>query len=376
MPNTIAIRLNQQQLELLDGTVSRLGLADREQALLEGLRRFVDPESASPPAPASADRPRHATAPDREVLRELTIEPGTGKALELRRGQVLRIAQTVGGQCADFNCFNLTDYKEFFHTGRTRHMHGLHPSVGDFLWSAPPRERPMAAIVEDTAGTNDVLYPRCSGFLFEYQYGLPVHTNCHDIQAEAQREYGLTPDDVHDSFNFFMHTGVDTAGRPFIAENTATSGDYVELLALMDLLAVPNVCGADVMATSSFELKPLALTVMQGVEADWALLEGRRELASFSNQRNPDMFVNRDIKADRELRSDPAYEPAFTNVPLAVTTISLELPDVDAAVVDHLVADGAYGHDPGAVVRFVWHSWWIREYMQGPKHFAAGAATS
>jgi len=50
--------------------------------------------------------------------------------------------------------------------------------------------------------------------LFEYHYGLPVHTNCHDMQAEAQREYGLTPDDVHDSFNFVMHTGIDTQGRP------------------------------------------------------------------------------------------------------------------------------------------------------------------
>jgi uncharacterized protein YcgI (DUF1989 family) len=375
MPNTIVIRLNQQQLELLDATVSHLGLADRATALLEGLRRFVDPESASP-APSSAERPRHAAPPQRDVLYELTIEPGTGKALELRRGQVLRIAQTTGGQCADFNCFNLHDYKEFFHTGRTRHMHGLHPSVGDFLWSAPPRERPMAAIVEDTTGTNDILYPRCSGFLFEYQYGLPVHTNCHDIQAEAQREYGLTPDDVHDSFNFFMHTGVDGAGRPFIAENTAQTGDYVELLALMDLLAVPNVCGADVMATSSFELKPLALTIMEGASEDWALVDGRRELATFSNQRNPTMFVNREIKAERELRRDPGYQAAFTNVPLALTTIELELGDAETAMVDGLVAAGAYGRDPGEAVRFVWHSWWIREYMQGPKHFAAEAATA
>jgi uncharacterized protein YcgI (DUF1989 family) len=375
MPNTIAIRLNQQQLELLDGTVSRLGLAGREQALVEGLRRFADPDGGAP-SPGAAARPRHAAPPQRTVLEELTIEPGTGKALELHRGQVLRIAQTVGGQCADFNCFNLHDYKEFFHTGRTRHMHGLHPSVGDFLWSAPPRERPMAAIVEDTTGTNDVLYPRCSGFLFEYQYGLPVHTNCHDIQAEAQREYGLTPDDVHDSFNFFMHTGVDGAGRPFIAENTAQQGDYVELLALMDLLAVPNVCGADVMATSSFELKPLALTVMDGVPEDWALVEGRREMATYANQRNPDMFVNREIKADRELRRDSGYRAAFTNVPLALTTIELALEDADAALVDGLVAEGDYGSDPGEVVRFVWHSWWIREYMEGPKHFAAEAATA
>ena len=81
------------------------------------------------------------TSSDRKLLYELVIQPGTGKALEMRRGQVLRISQTSGRQCADFNCFNLHDYKEFFHTGRTRHLHGLHPTKGDFLWSAPPRER-------------------------------------------------------------------------------------------------------------------------------------------------------------------------------------------------------------------------------------------
>lgn len=376
MPSShAAVRLNQQQLELVDATVARLGLADRSEAVLAGLRGWTESSSATSGA-GGPGRPRHAAPPEREVHAELTLEPGTGKALELRRGQVLRIAQTTGAQCADFNCFNLHDYKEFFHTGRTRHMHGLHPSVGDFLWSAPPRERPMAAIVEDTAGTNDILYPRCSAFLFEYQYGLGVHTNCHDIQAEAQREYGLTPDDVHDSFNFFMHTGIDSAGRPYIAENTATAEDYVEVLALMDLLVVPNVCGADVMATSSFELKPLALTVMEGVEVDWALVRGRRELERFDNQRSPERFVNREIKRDRELRRDPAYEPAFTNVPLAVTTVELELADADAALLDELRATGEFGDEPGEVVRFVWHSWWIREFMQGPKHSAAEAATT
>ena len=234
----------------------------------------------------------------RTVLKELIIEPGTGKALELRRGQILRIEQVAGRQCADFNCFNLHDYKEFFHTGRTRHLHGIHPTKGDFLWSAPPRERPMMAIIEDTAGTNDVIYPRCSAFLFEYHYGLAVHTNCHDIQAEAQREYGLTPDDVHDSFNFFMHTGIDQHGHPFIAKNTANKGDHVELLALIDVLAVPNVCGADVMMTSDFELKPLKLTVFEAADRDW---ESVVEPPKWRNQRSVSDFKVQNIKADREL---------------------------------------------------------------------------
>ena len=126
------------------------------------------------------------------------MEPGTGKALELRRGQVLRIEQIEGGQCVDFNAFNLHDYKEFMHAGRTRNLHGVNPTKGDFMWSAPPRERPIIYILDDTAHCNDVLFPRCSAYLYECYYGLAVHTNCHDIQAEAQREYGLTPDDVHD----------------------------------------------------------------------------------------------------------------------------------------------------------------------------------
>lgn len=302
----------------------------------------------------------------RTVIADIRLEPGTGKGIEVKQGQVLRIEQIDGGQCADFNCFNLHDYKEFFHTGRTRHMHGLHPTKGHFLWSAPPRERPMMYILDDTTGTNDILYPRCSGFLFEYHYGLHTHTNCHDIQAEAQREFGLTPDDVHDSFNFFMNTGIDANGRPFIGRQTAKKGDYVELLAMMDVLAVPNVCGADVMATSDFELKPLRVLLMEGTDADRAAAPG---WPSFTNQRGPAQFRNSRIKADRELRADPAYTPEFTNVPLKVEDVPVTLSEEEYALLDKLRATNLYGPTDAEALRYVAFSWWIENFMQGPKHF-------
>jgi len=40
---------------------------------------------------------------DREVLYEHVMEPGTGKAVPVMRGQILRIEQIGNGQCADFN---------------------------------------------------------------------------------------------------------------------------------------------------------------------------------------------------------------------------------------------------------------------------------
>jgi len=302
----------------------------------------------------------------REILSQFILAPGTGRALEIKRGNILRIEQVEGGQCVDFNCFNLHDYKEFFHTGRTRHMHGLHPTKRDFLWSAPPRERQMMYIMEDTAATNDVLYPRCSGFLFEYHYGLPVHTNCHDMQAEAQREYGLTPDDVHDSFNFFMHTGIDRNGRPYIARQKSKKGDYVDLLALIDVLAVPNVCGADVMATSDFAAKPIGITIFRGTASD---LNAVPQWPKYVNQRSPADFKVKSIKADRELRRDPSYVPEFTNVPIRTTEVSVNLEPTEVKLLEALKNTGNYGATDGEVLRYVFFSWWIERFMHGPKHF-------
>src|ERR1700733_2881213 len=245
---------------------------------------------------------------DRSVLSEMVLEPGTGKALEVKAGQILRIEQIEGLQCVDFNCFNLHDYKEFMHCGRTRTVHGFHPTQGAFLWSAPPRERALMYILEDTVGRNDVLFPRCSAYVYESAYGFDAHTNCHDIQAEAQREYGLTPDDVHDSFNLFMYTEISRDGRATITRQDTKPGDHVDLLALVDVLAGPNVFRANVIRISNFALKPIKLTLFEATDADLAAAPKTPILKS---QRTPRDFRNPTIKTDRRLTRDSSYVAEF-----------------------------------------------------------------
>jgi uncharacterized protein len=308
---------------------------------------------------------------DRELVLEYVMEPGTGKALPVLRGQVLRIEQVGNGQCADFNAFNLHDYKEYFHTGRTRHLHGLFPAEGDMLWSAPPRERPMFTIVRDTVGTNDIQYPRCTGFLYEYQYGFEKHTNCHDILAESIREYGLTPDDVQDSFNFWMHTGVDDQGRLYIKRMLAKPGDYVELIAHFDILAVPNVCGADIFSTSNFELKPLKVQVLEATEEErerWLQPEERQ----YVNQRTPADFKVSEIKVTRELTRDESYSPEWPVYPIVKRAVEVPLREDEYALIDGLRANGGFGEADSDIVRHAFFTWWIAEYMRGPKHQHAG----
>ena len=295
----------------------------------------------------------------RKVLSEWTMQPGTGKAVELVAGQILRIEQVEGLQCVDFNCFNLHDYKEFMHCGRTRTVHGFNPSKGTFMWSAPPRERAMLYILEDTVGRNDVLFPRCSAYVYESAYGFDAHTNCHDIQAEAQREYGLTPDDVHDSFNLFMCTEVSRDGRATITRQASKAGDHVDLLALVDVLAIPNVCGADVMRTSNFGLKPIKLTVFEASDAD---LESVPKTPILRSQRTPKDFRQPVIKADRALVRDPGFVAAFVNVPLAIEEVSIVLDSDEAAMLEALRLP-VYGPDDGSALRDILFTWWEQRFL-------------
>src|SRR5262245_28325585 len=295
----------------------------------------------------------------RQIISEHVMQPGTGKAVELRQGQILRIEQVEGGQCVDFNCFNLHDYKEFMHCGRTRTVHGFNPSRGAFMWSAPPRERAMLYILEDTYGRNDVLFPRCSAYVYESAYGFDVHTNCHDIQAEAQREYGLTPDDVHDSFNFFMCTEVTGPHAATMTRQASKAGDHVDLLALADVLAVPNVCGSDVMRTSNFSLKPIQLSVFAATEAEIA---GVPKVPILKSQRTPKDFRNPIIKADRELRADRSYVPQFANAPIVEFDVKVTLSDEEMALLKAAKLP-LYGDDDAAALRDILFTWWEERFL-------------
>jgi len=202
-----------------------------------------------------------------------------------------------------------------------------------------------------------VMFSRCSAYLYESVYGFAAHTNCHDIQAEAQREYGLTPDDVHDSLNFFMNTSV-AGERALIHRLPSQPGDHVELLAMMDVLAVPNVCGNDVGRTSNFELKPIGLSIHSASAADLARVPPLR--VQPTNLRTPADFRQPRIKADRPLQRDPAYRPQFTNVPLARMPVEVRLTDEAYSDLRSRYAALAtyYGEDAAALLRDVLLSWW------------------
>ena len=81
------------------------------------------------------------------------------------------------------------------------------------------------------------------------------------------------------------------------------------------------------------------------------------------------------IKANRELRKDDAYIPTFVNYPISISDIPVSLSSDDQAMLDELLATGDFGSTEDDVLRYVFFSWWIPRFMQGPKHFNQSASS-
>ena len=235
------------------------------------------------------------------------------------------------------------------------------------MFSNPPRYRPMVGILEmPTTCQTDLLGRSCHATMFEGRYGFDIHTNCQDTLTECISEYGLTPDDVHDSFNLWMNTEWDSTGRWWITPNTGQEGDYVDLLALFDILAVPATCGGgDVSYTSNFSFKPVGIQVFESSEGTLDIVRKVQDTqGSYRNQRSVESFRVQEIKADRELRPIPGWEPDFVNFPIRVEDITVQLDQREYDVGIRLQELG-FGRDIADVIRRAFILWFNKHHTRG-----------
>jgi uncharacterized protein YcgI (DUF1989 family) len=191
------------------------------------------------------------------------IPARTGRAFRVGQGDILRVACHEGPQVADLIAFNADDPREKFWQARTRVVHGGHLGVGDQLWSIPPWTRPMMTLIADTvphgdladgARSHDLLFCRCDARLYELVHKR-AGANCNDNLVAAIAPFGLEAGDVHDPFNIFMTTGLNRDGKPFYLPSDARKGDYVDLLAEMNLLVAISACPGGSSGKQSYALE-------------------------------------------------------------------------------------------------------------------------
>jgi len=184
------------------------------------------------------------------------IEPRSGVAFHVGKGQRLEVIDPQGQQVADLLAYNAHDLGEVLSSGRTLdYASRIYLTVGDTLYSN--RSGEMFRIVADDVGRHDFLLSPCSAEMFRIIYGdQQPHRGCFGNLAAALAPHGVSPDSIPVAFNVFMNVPVDGGtGRFTVEPPLSRPGDALVLEARMDLLVGLTACSAG--QSNNFSYKPI-----------------------------------------------------------------------------------------------------------------------
>src|SRR3954468_13648810 len=186
----------------------------------------------------------------------ISIPARSGKALQLRVGQSVKIINTRGQQVVDTRAFNAADLGEFMSMEHARVAMGhIIPKVGDRL--VTNRRRAILQIVEDTSGgIHDTLIAACDRWRYEQLGCDSYHDNCTDNLAIALRELGLVAPETPSPLNLFMNIPVRDDGQIEFLSPVSTPGSYVALRAEIDCIVAFSTCPQDMIPINGAAMTP------------------------------------------------------------------------------------------------------------------------
>ena len=177
-------------------------------------------------------------------INQYYLNPQTGVAFTVQKGQIIRVIDVAGGQVSDLVCFARQDIEEYLSSGRTiDYNEKLFLSTGDILYSN--RSNPMITVFDDPVGKHDFLFAPCSREMFRLTYGkIEPHPNCLDNLTTALGQYGVKAFQIPTAFNIFMNVEVSTSGKIMVKPPLSKAGDYMDLRAEMDVIVGVTACAA------------------------------------------------------------------------------------------------------------------------------------
>ena len=161
----------------------------------------------------------------------------------LRKGQTLRIVDLHGQQAVDTLFYCADDFAERYSAQDTlREQGSAYVVAGTRLLSNEGRV--MARVVANTGGAHDTSAGACSCESNTVRFGQHVRYQhaCRENFVLEVGKYGMGKRDIPPNVNFFMNVPVEPGGNLAIVDGESKPGDYVELVAEMDILCVISNC--------------------------------------------------------------------------------------------------------------------------------------
>ncbi len=182
----------------------------------------------------------------------------------IEAGRMLRIIDLEGRQAVDFLCYNAHDFDDRYAAADTMKINetGIFLTAGTVLYSV--RLTPLFTITADTCGKHDTIGGCCSAELNTFRYGAGPGPNCRDNVLTELDKYGMGNNDMAANINFFMFVPVGADGEMDMGPSISKPGDYVDLRAETDVLAVISNCPQINNPVNDYNPTPVRVVVSGG----------------------------------------------------------------------------------------------------------------
>ena len=192
--------------------------------------------------------------------REVVVPAQSGRAVSIRRGDLVRVVDIEGHQVGDMWAVDATDHRRWLSVSHNRdRCERLFPPVGGQF--CDQRGEPVLDLASDTSpGVHDMLFPACDRWLYESR-GLAGHPNCRDNFLAAAASAGIVLPVVPDPVNLFQNSGPRPDGTLAIGVAASSPGDAIAFLARLDLVVVVTACAVNYPPLNQGRCSPLRIEI-------------------------------------------------------------------------------------------------------------------
>lgn len=183
----------------------------------------------------------------------------------VRKGQTIRIEDSYGQQAIDTLFYRLDDFAERYSNQDTMREQGAaYIGVGTKIISNEGRV--MLMVTADSCGRHDTSAGACSCESNTVRFGHPtkyLHA-CRDNFILEVSKHGMSKRDIVPNINFFMNVPIKPSGEMTIVDGISQPGDFVELVAEMDVLCVISNCPQINNPCNGFDPTPICVIISDG----------------------------------------------------------------------------------------------------------------
>lgn len=210
---------------------------------------------------------KESTRKPEDAIYRKTILAGDGWMYRIKKGQVFRVVDTEGNQAVDAMFYDANDPENHYSATKTiEAQRNIYLTTGSILYAE--NGDPMMEIVADLTGRHDTLAGSCSNYYNTVRYGrdlLYMH-NCKDtfmLEFAKREDDAYLKRDLAPNVNFFMNVPITEDGVLEFADGVSAPGNYVELVAKMDVEILISNCPQLMNPCNDFNPTPIEVMIFE-----------------------------------------------------------------------------------------------------------------